>query len=164
MVVGVRRGRPDQPPAPADPRRARARRLGRTAVAGVVLAVGVAWWAGTDRGDRPGPDQPGGATGQPAVAADIDQIAAAVGCQARVTGENSGYRQAVCVTSGGRYTITTFATGQGQQDWLADALPYGGAYLVGRQWVVGGNTADGLPAFATRLGGTIVDRTEAHHS
>jgi len=86
------------------------------------------------------------------------------GCAPKLTGENSGYRQAGCVTADDRFTITTFTTDQGQRDWLAEALPYGGAYLVGLRWIVSANTRTGLAPLAARLGGTILDQTAQHHS
>jgi hypothetical protein len=140
-------------------------RLARAAAVAVLVAVAVAWWARADGSDpAAGSAAPATAAGRPATAQDIGQLAAAVGCQARLTGQNSGYRQAVCVASGARYTLTTFSTDKGQQEWLSEAIPYGGAYLVGIRWVVTAQPGDDLPGLAGKLGGTIVDKTQEHHS
>jgi hypothetical protein len=132
----------------------------------VLVAMAVAWWV---RGE--GTDPGAGSAAPPATEAarlavpqNLDELASAVGCQAKLTGQNSGYRQAVCVIPGVRYTLTTFATDRGQQEWLSEAIPYGGAYLVGARWVVNAQTGDGLPALAAKLGGRIVDQTQEHHS
>jgi hypothetical protein len=142
-------------------------RLVRAAAVAIVVAVAVAWWVRADTTSPAGPagtSPSAGAAGRPATAQDLGQLASAVGCQATLTGQNSGYRQAVCITPGGRYTLTTFTTDKGQQEWLSEAIPYGGAYLVGARWVVNATTGEGLPAVAAKLGGTIVDKTEEHHS
>jgi hypothetical protein len=141
-------------------------RLVRAAAVAILVAVAVAWWARNDGADPAAGSSPPpvAAAGPPATAQDLGQLAAAVGCQAQLTGQNSGYRQAVCVTPSARYTLTTFSTDKGQQEWLSEAVPYGGAYLVGIRWVVNAQTSDGLPALAAKLGGRIVDRTEEHHS
>jgi len=145
-------------------------RLARAGAVAVLAAVLVAWWVRDDgassaAGSPPvaGPPPAAVATTPAASAQDLNQLAAAVGCRAKVTGENSGFRQAVCQTSAARYTLTTFSTAQGQQDWLSEAIPYGGAYLVGARWVVNAQTSLGLPELAAKLGGTIVDKSGAHH-
>jgi hypothetical protein len=175
---------PGGPPEPADPPAgpaaaagpvppvARAgfwgRPAGRVARAGLVavlVAAGVAWWARSQSGEpAAGSTPPAVAAQPPAAPRDLDQLAAALGCQARPTAQNSGYRQAFCVAAGVRYTLTTFSTDRGQQEWLSEALPYGGAYLVGTRWSVSATVVAGLPELASRLGGRIVDKTQEHHS
>jgi hypothetical protein len=143
-------------------------RLVRAVAVGLLVVVAIVWWVGRGTGSGPvnaaSPTASATSATPRASAADIAQIASAAGCAARLTGENSGYRQAGCVTADDRFTITTFSTDQGQRDWLAEALPYGGAYLVGLRWVVSANARTGLAALAARLGGTILDQTAQHHS
>ncbi len=64
-------------------------------------------------------------------------------------------RQGVCRTSKGQYSVTTFATEKGKQEWLDDALSYGGAYLIGTRWIVLGNTEEMLESFRATLGGSV---------
>jgi hypothetical protein len=139
-------------------------RLARAGAVAVLAAVLVAWWVRDDGASSAAGSPPVATTTPPASAQDLSQLAAAAGCRAKITGENSGFRQAVCQTSAARYTLTTFSTSQGQQEWLSEAIPYGGAYLVGTRWVVNAQTPLGLPELAAKLGGTIVDKSQAHHS
>ncbi|MEN3359955.1 MAG: hypothetical protein V7637_3937 [Mycobacteriales bacterium] len=140
-------------------------RLARAGAVAVLAAVLVAWWVRDDGASSAAGSPPAPAATTPrASAQDLSQLAAAAGCRAKITGENSGFRQAVCQTPAARYTLTTFSTDQGQQDWLSEAIPYGGAYLVGTRWVVDAQTPLGLPELAAKLGGTIVDKSQAHHS
>lgn len=140
----------------------------RALVGGLVLVAVMVWWVGRGNGQPVGAG-PGAPAAQsaavlPPEAADIGKIAAVAGCRAQLTVHNSDYQQAGCVTRDERLTITTFRTDQNQHDWLADALPYGGAYLVGARWVVSANARDGLVPLAARLGGTILDQTQHRHS
>ncbi len=136
-------------------------RLVRAGAVAVLAAVLVAWWV---RDDGKSAASTPAAVNPPVTTHDLDQLAAAAGCRAEVSAENTGYRQAVCRTPAARLVLTTFSTDQGQQAWLSDAIPYGGAYLVGLRWVVNGQTPTGLPELAAKLGGTIVDQSQAHHS
>lgn len=126
-------------------------------LAGVLVAVAMT------RLTRGGSGPPAAAPPAPvAVPQDIEHVAASLGCPPRQTARNSEFRQATCPTPSGRYTITTFASDRNQEDWLAEALPYGGAYLVGTRWVVNGDVADPLRTLAGRIGGRLVDQTGAH--
>jgi hypothetical protein len=146
-------------------------RLVRAGLVAVLVAVGVAWFVhddGTASDAASGSGAGNGAAGVAAPAArqptvqTIEQLAAAAGCRPKISAENTGYRQAVCQTPAARLVLTTFATDKGQRDWLSDAVPYGGAYLVGLRWVVNGSYPTGLPELAARLGGTIVDKSREH--
>lgn len=138
-------------------------RLVRAGAVAVVAAVLVGWWVHDDgAGSSAGAAGPAGPATPPPAAEDLDQLAAAAGCRAEISAENTGYRQAVCRTPAARLVLTTFSTDQGQRDWLSDAIPYGGAYLVGLRWVVNGTTPAGLPELAAKLGGTIVDKSQEH--
>ncbi|MFB9252007.1 hypothetical protein ACFFWE_27535 [Sphaerisporangium melleum] len=86
----------------------------------------------------------------------LEEIAARTGCTApQMQVDADELRQGVCKTGRGQYSVTTFATEAGKRDWLDDALPYGGAYLVGARWIVLGNTPQMLEPFRETLGGTI---------
>ncbi|WP_248963389.1 hypothetical protein [Sphaerisporangium perillae] len=93
------------------------------------------------------------AAGGPAT---VEEIAAKTGCAApQMQVDAEELRQGVCKTSKGQYSVTTFATEKGKQEWLDDALSYGGAYLVGTRWIVLGNTTEMLEPFRATLGGTV---------
>jgi hypothetical protein len=129
------------------------------------IVVGVlAVWSSHDTvsDNRNATVQDAAVNARPPDPADIATVAAAAGCTPRTTVRNSGYTQAVCVTPAARMTITTFATDKGQRDWLDEAIPYGGAYLIGKRWVVGGNDPTGMNTIAASLGGTIIDHSKDH--
>jgi hypothetical protein len=140
--------------------RAYAHRTVRVGIVGVIVVGVVAVWAGRES-DRAGAPPPGNAAvnAKAAVPAGITAVASAAGCTAKPTTTTASYRQAFCIVPENRLTITTFTTDQDQKDWLAEALPYGGAYLIGKRWVVGANTPDGLNKIAGTLGGTITDKS-----
>jgi hypothetical protein len=94
-----------------------------------------------------------GATGGPAT---VEEIAARTGCgRPQMQVDAADIRQGVCKTSKGQYSVTTFATEKGKQEWLEDALDYGGAYLIGTRWIVLGNTREMLESFRATLGGSV---------
>jgi hypothetical protein len=94
-----------------------------------------------------------GPAGGPAT---VEELAARTGCAKPSMQVNAAeLRQGMCKTSLGQYSITTFATDQGKDQWLADAVDYGGAYLVGTRWILVGNTQAMLEHFRAQLGGTI---------
>ncbi|WP_424531246.1 hypothetical protein ACOZ38_15035 [Sphaerisporangium viridialbum] len=119
-------------------------RARRTAVLlGAAFAVAALGGCGTARG----------ATGGPAT---VEEIAARTGCaEPQMQVEADELRQGVCRTSKGQYSVTTFATEKGKQEWLDDALSYGGAYLIGTRWIVLGNTEEMLESFRATLGGSV---------
>ncbi|MCW2879208.1 MAG: hypothetical protein JWQ95_3308 [Sphaerisporangium sp.] len=93
------------------------------------------------------------ATGGPAT---VEEIAARTGCaEPHMQVDADELRQGVCKTSKGQYSVTTFATERGKQEWLDDALSYGGAYLIGTRWIVLGNTREMLESFRATLGGSV---------
>ncbi|MET8141201.1 hypothetical protein ABZU32_12900 [Sphaerisporangium sp. NPDC005288] len=103
----------------------------------------------------------GGARAAAGAPPTVEQIAARTGCvspQLQVDAQE--LRQGMCKTARGQYSVTTFATEKGKQEWLDDALSYGGAYLVGTRWIVLGNTPEMLEPFRVTLGGTV--RTGGH--
>ncbi|MDH2427154.1 hypothetical protein [Sphaerisporangium sp. TRM90804] len=115
--------------------------------AAVLLAAGLALAAG---GCGAGAH---GATGAPAT---VEELAAKTGCaKPQMQVDAAELRQAMCKTAKGQYSVTTFATEQGKQKWLEDALDYGGAYLIGTRWIVLGNTEEMLESFRGQLGGTV---------
>jgi hypothetical protein len=138
--------------------RAYSYRVVRMGLVGVIIVAVLASWAGHES-TKNEPTTPSDAAvdAKAAQPADIDKVAAAAGCSATPTTSNSTYKQAFCVAGPNRLTITTFTTEADQKAWLAEALPYGGSYLIGQRWVVGANTADGMNRIADTLGGSIVE-------
>jgi hypothetical protein len=77
-------------------------------------------------------------------------------------------RQGSCRESDadGRFILATFATDRGQREWIEGAKDYGGYYLVGRKWIVVGETRTVTAVLRTKLGGTLEEGTDhsAHSS
>ena len=114
-----------------------------TALLGAAAALAALAGCGTARG----------ATGGPAT---VEEIAVRTGCGSpKIQVEAAELRQGICRTSKGQYSVTTFATEKGKQEWLDDALSYGGAYLIGTRWIVLGNTPEMLESFRVTLGGSL---------
>ncbi|MEU4872145.1 hypothetical protein [Streptomyces sp. NPDC021608] len=86
--------------------------------------------------------------------AKVEVIAGLTGCTARIRIEADELRQGVCHTAESDYLITTFPEERHKESWLEAASVYGGQYLVGSRWVVGGQP-EALARFRPRLGGTI---------
>ncbi len=105
---------------------------------------------------------PGGVSPRPAAPASLEQLASLIGCQPRVQSENMDFRQGTCRTPETRYTVATFTTDKGAQDWLGEAKPYGGSYLAGTRWIVGSNEPERLEELSDRLGGKL-HAGSAHH-
>ncbi|MFC4536131.1 hypothetical protein, partial [Sphaerisporangium dianthi] len=98
----------------------------------------------------------GGAQAASGAPPTVEQIAVRTGCTApRMQVDAKELRQGMCKTARGQYSVTTFASEKGKQEWLDDALSYGGAYLVGTRWIVLGNTPEMLEPFRATLGGTV---------
>ncbi|MFG2075308.1 hypothetical protein SAMN05421874_120105 [Nonomuraea maritima] len=94
----------------------------------------------------------------------MERIVAAAGCpDAEEQGHAADYRQVVCQSPKGRFTIMTFDTPAGRDAWLDAAMPYGGTYLVGDRWTVVATPAL-LGDLHAELGGEIRDSTHTHGS
>ncbi|MBB6473190.1 hypothetical protein BJ992_002621 [Sphaerisporangium rubeum] len=132
------------PPARAVPRRRGVRAGLLSLAAAAALAATLLFTGfGASRGPAGGP-------------ATLEDLAARTGCaRPSLQVDAAELRQGMCATPQGRYSITTFATDQGRDQWLADAVDYGGAYLVGTRWILVGNTQQMLEHFRAQLGGTI---------
>ncbi|OLF16784.1 hypothetical protein [Actinophytocola xanthii] len=85
------------------------------------------------------------------------ELAATVGCTARLQGRAADFRQASCVHEGETFVFLDFDTEQGQQSWLEYALLYGGVYLVGDRWVLSGKSREYMESLLPKLGGTIAE-------
>lgn len=119
-------------------------------------------WPGATR-NRPTTAATGsGPRRKPAATGTLEQLARKAGCDPNVQTDAAELRQANCTTDEGRYVLTTFATDRGQREWINEAKDYGGAYLVGRQWVAVGDP-DVVAALRGRLGGTV-ETASPHHS
>lgn len=123
----------------------------KLAIAGGV-AVLVLSGCGSD-GDE---GMPGTATGS------LEDLASVVNCEPEIQTDTDEIRQAICETGGGRFILATFATDQGQGEWLNAAQDYGGHYLVGARWVAVGE-ANVVASLRGRLGGTSEEGL-SHHS
>jgi hypothetical protein len=84
----------------------------------------------------------------------LEQLAAGVDCAPEFQTDEAEIRQAICENGDGRFILATFATDQGQREWLNAAKDHGGHYLVGAKWVASGET-NVVTALRGRLGGTI---------
>lgn len=87
----------------------------------------------------------------------VSQLAATLGCAAKVAGKAADFRQATCTAAGARFVLLDFDTAKAQRDWLDEAVPYGGVYLVGDRWALSGESALYLRNLQVTLGGAIED-------
>ncbi|MFF2521064.1 hypothetical protein [Streptomyces liangshanensis] len=95
------------------------------------------------------------AGGIPAAApADIGRIAALTGCEADIRTDADELREGVCVTPQGSWTVTTFPAERFKRTWLDAAAMYGGTYLVGPRWAIGG-TPELLAELRKKVGGDL---------
>ncbi|MFC6084365.1 hypothetical protein [Sphaerisporangium aureirubrum] len=129
------------------------------AMAGAVLALGLV--TGCGGGDTPDttPAAAGDAVApvNPGPPATLKQLANRTGCKKpEVQTDADELRQGVCKTSKGQYTVTTFASDDGKQQWLDEAKKWGGSYLVGTRWVIAGNDTGLLQTFSEKVGGNLV--------
>jgi hypothetical protein len=132
--------------------------------AAIVIGVLAVWSSHDTVSDsRTSTVQDAAVNARPPDEADIPKIAKAAGCTPQQTVQNSDYKQAACITPSSHMTITTFTADTGQKAWLDDAIPYGGAYLIGKRWVVGANDTTGMNKIAAALGGTIIDHSKDHN-
>ncbi|MEU7277572.1 hypothetical protein AB0A69_02070 [Streptomyces sp. NPDC045431] len=96
----------------------------------------------------------------PTATGTLEQLAEKAACEPDISTDAKELRQATCETKDGKYVLTTFATDRGQREWINEANDYGGAYLVGRKWVVSGDQKV-VTALRGRLGGEV--ETGASH-
>lgn len=130
---------------------------------GVLLVTGRApdSGSGSPSASRPGTGAaPGGrGGGAPAVkTGTLEELAAMTTCDPEVQVDADELRQGFCTTPGGRYVLTTFGTAESQRDWLREAKPYGGSYLVGRKWIAVGEPGV-LGGLRATLGGDLESGT-----
>jgi hypothetical protein len=105
----------------------------------------------------------GGGEAIPATATgSLEDLASEVNCQPNIQTDEADIRQAICQNDDGRFILATFATDQGQREWLSAAQDYGGHYLVGAKWVAVGDTTV-VTALRGQLGGTLEEGL-SHHS
>ncbi|MFD5751897.1 hypothetical protein [Streptomyces sp. NPDC127033] len=112
------------------------------------VALSLALTAGCGTNDEKTPEEPKTVTGS------LEEIASKAKCDPEIQHPSEELRQANCTTEDGRYVLVTFATDRGLREWINEAKPYGGSYLVGRKWVVSGD-AKVTEALRGRLGGTV---------
>ncbi|GAA3384510.1 hypothetical protein [Cryptosporangium minutisporangium] len=86
----------------------------------------------------------------------MNEIADKIGCKPADVHKNSEFQQAACVMGDKRMTILTFISNQKMYDWIKEAEGYGGAYLVGTQWLVTSSKAETLDPLVDELGGEIM--------
>jgi hypothetical protein len=123
----------------------------KLAMAGVVAVLAL-----PGCGSGGGEAMPGTATGS------LEQLASEVNCQPEIQTDTAEIRQAICENGDGRFILATFATDQGQREWLDLAQDHGGHYLVGAKWVAVGETTV-VTTLRGQLGGTMEEGL-AHHS
>lgn len=92
----------------------------------------------------------------------LEDLAAITSCKPKVQVDADELRQGVCEISKGRFVLTTFASSKGQSDWLSEAQPYGGSYLIGKKWVAVGELAL-LKQLRGSLGGRVETVTHGGH-
>jgi hypothetical protein len=133
------------------------RRLLAVATAGLLAAGCGASAGGTEHPQQHHAAQQPAATvsGKPAQALTVRQLAVAVGCEPKLTGTTAGFRQAACDAGGATLVLVDFDTATAQRDWLDEAVPYGGSYLVGDRWAVSGGSRDYLATVQGVLGGNL---------
>ncbi|GAA1255904.1 hypothetical protein GCM10009677_02400 [Sphaerisporangium rubeum] len=128
------------------------------ALTGAVLALGLL--TGCGGGDVPSTPAAAGqaaAPVNPGPPATLKQLANRTGCKKpEVQTDADELRQGVCKTGKGQYTVTTFSTDDGKQQWLDEARKWGGSYLVGTRWVIAGNDTGLLQTFSEKVGGNLV--------
>jgi hypothetical protein len=111
---------------------------------------------GTNTGTGGTSSSTASAPGTTASALTVEQLAAAVGCQARIDLKAADYRQATCTAAGAQLVFIDFDTAEGQRAWLDYAQLYGGVYLVGNRWALSGKSKEYLESLRAKLGGTVV--------
>ncbi|MFI5953656.1 hypothetical protein [Cryptosporangium sp. NPDC051539] len=141
---------PNRPESPSGgPRKSRKGLIVATVAAAVVAgsAIGLGgaqWWSSRD--DKP----------QTAPVRSMTEIAGKIGCKATDVHKGSDFEQGACLVGKDRMTILTFESNQKMFEWIKEAEGYGGAYLVGTQWLVTSQKADTLDRYVDDLGGQIM--------
>ena len=103
------------------------------------------------------PAQPAAAA-QVVAPAKVEIIAGMTGCTASIRIQAAELREGSCRTGQGDYIITTFPKESLKDTWLDAAAIYGGTYIVGPQWAVGGKV-EVLKKLRPEIGGEIVQLT-----
>ncbi|WP_416966633.1 hypothetical protein [Streptomyces sp. 4F14] len=98
------------------------------------------------------------AAAQVVAPAKVEIIAGMTGCTAVIRIEAAELRQGSCRTGQGDYIIATFPKDSLKDTWLDAAAIYGGTYIVGPQWAVGGKV-EVLKKLQPEIGGEIVQLT-----
>ncbi len=91
----------------------------------------------------------------------VRQLAAAVGCTAKMQDQAADFRQAACVKGKDDFVFLDFDTAEGQKAWLEYAVTFGGVDLVGDRWVMSGKSKEYMETLRGTLGGTIQERQPA---
>ncbi|AVH59131.1 MULTISPECIES: hypothetical protein [Streptomyces] len=92
----------------------------------------------------------------------LEELASEVKCKPDIQTDADEIRQGVCKISDGKFILATFATDNGQREWLSQAKDYGGSYLVGVKWVAVGDEKM-VTTLRGQLGGTV-EEGASHHS
>ncbi|HEY8986146.1 MAG TPA: hypothetical protein VIU15_42055 [Streptomyces sp.] len=108
-------------------------------------------------GTAPAATEPAAAV-QVVAPAKVEIIAGMTGCTASIRIQADELREGSCRTGQGDYIITTFPKETLRDTWLDAAAIYGGTYIIGPQWAVGGKV-DVLKKLQPEIGGEIVRLT-----
>jgi len=139
----------DGPAAPRGPRGSRRKvviaTVAAAVVGGSVLGLAGAEWY-SSRNSEP----------EAAPVRSLNEIAEKIGCKPTDLHKNTEFQQAACIVDDQRTTILTFVSNQKMYDWITEAEGYGGAYLVGTQWLVTSTKAETLDPLVDDLGGQIM--------
>ncbi|MHC5903003.1 hypothetical protein ACVNF4_03675 [Streptomyces sp. S6] len=98
------------------------------------------------------------AAAQVVAPAKVEIIAGMTGCTPSIRIQADELREGSCRTAQGNYIVTTFPKETLRDTWLDAAAIYGGTYLIGPQWAVGGKP-DVLKKLRPKIGGEIVQLT-----
>ncbi|WP_328773754.1 hypothetical protein [Streptomyces sp. NBC_00286] len=90
-----------------------------------------------------------------AAPAKVEVIASLSDCKPKIRIEADQLREGVCRTERGNWTITTFPQEKYKETWLDAAAVYGGTYLVGPQWAIGGAKPALLKKLRADVGGEL---------
>ncbi|NGO43732.1 hypothetical protein [Streptomyces ureilyticus] len=90
-----------------------------------------------------------------AAPAKVEVIASLSDCKPKIRIEADQLREGVCRTARGDWTITTFPQEKYKETWLDAAAVYGGTYLVGPQWAIGGAKPALLKKLRADVGGEL---------
>lgn len=85
----------------------------------------------------------------------VQQLASAIGCDAKVTLKAKDYRQAECTHEGIKYWLFDFDQASGQREWLDYAEMYGGIYLTGDRWALSAKSKEYMVELSKKIGGTV---------